>query len=149
MKMHAYLVIGFATTALVFSGLFAAAQATEKSDTKKPAASNTAATIAKEHASPLASGRQDQFGHANGIATTSSSQQSADAAEAKKHLAGVKYEDRTAAQSNDATNAHLDAKGIQEKGLNSRPTGSVTSNEMAIKENGISSKPTTTAKPKQ
>ena len=146
MKMHAYLVIGFATTALMFSGPLAAAQSTEKSDAKKPAASTTAAATA---ASPLVSGGQDQFGHANGIAAPSSSQQPADTAEAKKHLAEVKYQNLTATQSNDASNAHLDAKGIQEKGLNSRPTGTATPNEMAIKENGISGKPTTTAKPKQ
>jgi hypothetical protein len=64
-------------------------------------------------------------------------------AEAEKNVAGVKYEDRTA----DVASGLLDSKSAQEKVLSAQPAADAAPNEMAIKENGRSSKPV--AKPHQ
>jgi hypothetical protein len=123
MKIRTYFSTGLTIGSLIFSSSLAVAQAAQSSETKKPSVSTAAVT------------------------TTSSTQKPPAPAEVKKHIAGVKYEDRTAVPSNDAQSGLLDAKGIQEKGPSAKPAGATTPNEMAIKENGLSSKPA--AKPHQ
>jgi len=140
MKVHPHITMGLTAGAFLLIGTLAVAQS---SSAGSPASTKAAAATVvhpRDAATGQASGRrQDQFGHASGVAGTSSTQP-ANSAESRKHIAGVKYEDRTASTPQGALSGQPSAKGIQEKGLNS--TGAAQPNEMAIKENGISaSKP--------
>lgn len=144
MKVHPHITMGLTAGAFLLIGTLAVAQS---SSAGSPASTKAvAATVVhpRDAATGQASGRrQDQFGHAPGVAGTPSTQQPANSAESRKHIGGVKYEDRTASVPHGALSGQPNAKGIQEKGLNS--TGAAQPNEMAIKENGI---PASKPKPK-
>lgn len=152
MKTHSHIAMGLTAGAFLLIGMLAVAQ----SPPAGPAASTKAAAatvVPRDTATGQSSGRrQDQFSHASGIAADTSSggqtdamsRSSAHATESmqKKHIAGVKYEDRTAAQPN-APSGQTSAKGIQERGLSS--AGTAQPSEFAIKENGL---PKSKPKPK-
>jgi hypothetical protein len=128
-----------AGTLVIGPSMLPSSVATAQTPQAKPTASTAAP--ANSESNSITSAHQDQFGHASGSVANASTQQSANAQEARKHIAGVKYEDRTSSPSNGASTGQLDAKGIQEKSLSSNTSGTATSNAMAIKENGSSSKP--------
>jgi hypothetical protein len=101
---------------MVFS-CAALAQATPKTESKKPITSTAAETSLKIEANSISSAHQDQFGHASGVGVNAICQQAMSSIETKKHLVGVKSEDRSATQANSVTQGQLDAKGTQEKSL--------------------------------
>jgi len=141
MKVHPHIAMGLTAGAFLLIGTLAVAQTSSAGSPTSTKAAAATVVHPRDAATGQASGRrQDQFGHASGVAGAPSTQQPANSAESRKHIAGVKYEDRTASEPQGALSGQPSAKGIQEKGLNS--TGAAQPNEMAIKENGISaSKP--------
>ena len=104
MKVHSHIAMGLTAGAFLLIGSLAVAQSpsTGSAASKAPAATTTQP---RDAASGQATGRrQDQFGHASGLAVSPQSGS---------------------------------AKGIQEKGLLSTPSGPEQPNKMAIKENGL------------
>jgi hypothetical protein len=134
MKKHSHFFTDLAAGFFLLGGSLILAQTTTGTE-KAPTA-----TVSAPQATNSSTG--------SGNTADSKSLNSAHATEAvqKKHIAGVKYEDRAAAAPASVTNGTRSEMGINEQGVPSKPV--VKPNAMAIKENGISSsKPV--AKPHQ
>ncbi len=114
MRVRVNLITGLAAGALALMSFVVLAQAAPSTETKKPSVATAVAAAPNGQTNSIASAHQDQSGHGSSVATNASTEQPASAVEAKKHLAGVKYEDRTAA-TNGAQAGKLDAKNTQEK----------------------------------
>jgi hypothetical protein len=118
MRVRVYFGTGLAAATLVLMSSVTLAQAAQSTDAKK-------LTVAPNgQANSINPAHQDQFGHASNVAASGSTEHPVSTAEAKKHIAGVKYEDR-AATSNGAQTGTLDAKGTQEKHVSSTPVRAV------------------------
>jgi hypothetical protein len=117
MQVRQYLGIGIGAGVLMVFSCAALAQATPKTESKKPVTSTAAETSRKIEANSISSAHQDQFGHASGVGVNAICQQAMSSIETKKHLVGVKSEDRLATQATSVALGQLDAKGTQEKSL--------------------------------
>lgn len=153
MKRHPFLSSGLMAGEFLLMGTLTLAQTTAPTGSAskaQPAVSAKPAAVTTLQPRDAVSGhatgkRQDQFGHASGLATDNAdagaqtadkSLGSAHATESlqKKHIAGVKYEDRAVAPTEGAGSDEPGRMGINEQGVPGRPSV----NKMAIKENGIS-----------
>lgn len=144
MKRSKRVANSLAVATLLLIALLAVAEQAPKAQTGGATVGADAKASPRDSNSGMSNGRQDQFGHASGKQAAESvpatpttdvnradakSMGSAHATEAltKKHIAGVKYGDRTA-------NPSVGTPAAQPS-------------EMTIKENGISSKPAPKPKP--
>jgi hypothetical protein len=130
MKVRMIFGMGIVAGALLLTGSLALGQAT--TGIKTPAASKADTAQATNINSGAATDRQDQFGHASGkqsaaVTTPVANANSADGrsldsahaneASQKKHLAGVKYEDRTVPSTGAAATSEPSKMAIAEQGI--------------------------------
>jgi hypothetical protein len=129
MKARTDFVMGIAISSLLLTGSLALGQAATTGEKTAPASkTDTAQTTSINNGA--ATERQDQFGHASGkqsaVATPVTDGRSLDSAHAsdasqRKHLAGVKYEDRTVASTGAVANGEPSKMAIAEQGI-TKPT---------------------------